>query len=229
MYYNYSFWRQLFNPASLTNILSKEYEDGAKIVGYKKALILIFLFTMAFFTARNIWGIGTESLTEVLVVAGEDRYVVARLLSLAGALLFGLGFWAFHYYILSYVITALTEIPVKWVKKVQLYVLFFIVLEKVLTFVVFAIAGFNTPFTFFSLAPMIAYIYYNEFLLFFLNQLTVATLVTVAVQYRFFSQWIDSSKKALFIKLILIQVTIAIAVAALSVLPIVHWIERGLS
>ena len=136
LYYNYSFWRQLFNPASLTNILSKEYEDGAKIVGYKKALILIFLFTLTFFTARNIWGIGTESLTEVLVVSGEDRYIVARLLSLAGALLIALGFWLFHYYIMSYVITALTEIPVKWVQKVQLYVLFFIVLENIRLFLI---------------------------------------------------------------------------------------------
>lgn len=229
LYYNYSFWRHLTNPSSLTFLLSKEYEKDAKIVGYKKSLLFVFLFTILFFTARNVWGLGTEGLTEVLVVNGEDRYIVARLLSLAGALLMCIAFWLFHYYGVSYIISALTELPMQWIQKVQLYVIFFIVLEKVLTSIVFAIAGFNTPFTFFSLAPMTAYIYYHEFLLFFLNQLTVATLVTVFVQYKFFSQWIEGNKNPLLLKLILIQLTIAIAVAAISVLPIFHWIERGLS
>lgn len=217
------------NPSSLTFLLSKEYEEDAKILGYKKCLLFVFLFSLLFYTVRNVWGLGTESLTEILLATGEDRYVVARIFSLAGAVLIAIGFWVFHYYIISYIIAALTELPMKWIQKVQLYVIFFIVLEKVLTFIVFAIAGFNTPFTFFSLAPMTAYIYYHEFLLFFLNQFTVATLVTVFVQFKFFSQWIEGNKKTLLVKLILIQVTIAIAVAALSVLPIVQWLERGLS
>ena len=229
MFYDYSFWRTLANPSHLTHLLSMEYEEGAKIRGYKKALLFIFLFTVLLFGLRNILGVGTESLTELLVASSDDRYIVARLFSLAGALIMALVFWAFHYYVVAYAISALTELPFKWVQKVQLYVIFFIVLEKVLTFIVFVIAGFNTPFTFFSLAPMTAYIYYNEFLLFFLNQLTVATLVTIFIQYKFLRPWIESNHKTLLLKLILIQFTIALAIAALSVFPIIHWIERGLS
>ncbi|MER2000771.1 MAG: amino acid transporter [Lysinibacillus sp.] len=173
-------------------------------------------------------GIGTEPLTALIASDFTDTYIVARLFSLAGTIIVALLFWGFHYYLLAYVIAALTELPFKWVQKVQLYVILFIVLEKSITLLAFTIVGFNTPFTFFSLAPMTAYIYYHEFLLFFLNQLTVATLVTIFVQYTFFKQWVEQ-KKNLLLKLILIQLTIAFVVAVISILPIIHWIERGLS
>lgn len=228
MLYDYSFWRHLVQPSSLVHILQKEYEDEAKIRGYKKSLWSVFLFTIIYFVVRNLIGIGTEPLTELIATDFTDTYIVARLFSLAGTIIVALLFWFFHYYLLAYVIAALTELPFKWVQKVQLYVILFIVLEKSITLLAFTIAGFNTPFTFFSLAPMTAYVYYHEFLLFFLNQLTVATLVTIVVQYTFFKQWIDQ-KNNLLLKLILIQLTIALVVAAISILPIIHWIERGLS
>lgn len=228
MLYDYSFWRHLIQPSSLVHILQKEYEDDAKIRGYQKSLWSVFLFTIIYFIARNMIGIGTEPLTALIASDFTDTYIVARLFSLAGTIIVALLFWGFHYYLLAYVIAALTELPFKWVQKVQLYVILFIVLEKSITLLAFTIVGFNTPFTFFSLAPMTAYIYYHEFLLFFLNQLTVATLVTIFVQYTFFKQWVEQ-KKNLLLKLILIQLTIAFVVAVISILPIIHWIERGLS
>ena len=226
--YDFTFWRHLVQPTSLTNLLNKEYEEGITIRGYKKSLYLIFFFTLVYYIVRNLLGIGTEPLTELLATDMNDLYVVARLLSLAGTIVIAILFWILHYYVISYTIAALTELPIKWVQKIQLYVIFFIVLEKALTLVAFTIAGFNTPFTFFSLAPMTAYIYYDEFLLFFLNQLTVATLITVVVQYKFLSNWIDH-KKTLLAKLVLLQLTIALIVAVISILPIFSWIERGLS
>lgn len=229
MIYDFSFWRHLVQPSNFTFLLNKEYEEEATIRGYKRSLTFVFLFTLLYFVIRNIWGINTESLTQLLATGLDDRYVVARLFSLAGAIILAILFWLFHYYGIPYVIASLTELPFKWIQKVQLFVIFFIVLEKALTFIVFAIAGFNTPFTFFSLAPMTAYIYYHEFLLFFLNQLTVATLVTVFIQYKFLSGWSEDSKKGLILKLILIQVTIALVTAVISILPIFDWIERGLS
>jgi len=121
----------------------------------------------------------------------------------------------------------LTNIDYDWIRKIQLYVIFFIVLEKLLTVIIFAIAGYSTQFTMFSLAPMMAYVYYHDYLLFFLNQLTVASIIAVWIQYIFLSNWTDRPKALLF-KLILIQIVLASLVALYSILPVLTWIEGWL-
>ena len=204
-------------------------EQLEKIRGYKRALWMLFLTTLLFFAVRNIWGMHTEGLTALLANGLDDRYMFARLISLGGAILWAISFFIFHYFVITYLLHLLTDLPFKWIQKVQLYVIAFIVLEKVITFIVFAIAGFTTPFTFFSLAPMTAYFYQHEFLLYFLNQLTVATVISVFIQYTFLSQWEEESKKALLAKLILVQIGFALIVAIISVLPIFKWIEGGLA
>ncbi len=228
MVLDYRFWHFLMNPSSLTYALEQQ-EQSAKLRGYKKCLTLIFLATLAVFAIRNIWGMHTEGLTTLFAQGLDDRYIFARLISLSGALLWAIGFFAFHYIVFSYVLHAITDIPVKWIAKVQLYTIFFILLEKLITFAVFAIAGFTTPLTFFSLAPMTAYFYQEEFVLFFLNQLSVATFIMVVIQYKFLSQWYEGNKKSLLVKLIVIQIVLALIIAGISMLPVYGWIQGGLS
>lgn len=227
MLYEYKFWHQLAHPSSLAYSLENS-EDG-NLKGYKKAFIGIFGLTLLFFIIQNIWGVNTEELTFLLATEEVDRYSFARLLSLGGAILFGIGFFVFYYYIITYFIHLLTEIPYKWIKKVQLYVIGILVIEKIVELIVFAIAGFATPFTMFSLAPMVAYVYYHDYLLYFLNSLTVGTFAAIAVQYVFLSQWVEeTSKKSLLFKLILIHIVIAVVVAIYNILPITDWLKGGL-
>lgn len=223
--YEYKFWQQLSQPSHLTHSLENS-EDG-KLQGYKKCLWIIFSFTFLFFIARNFWGMNTVDLTALLVNGEGDLYSFARMMSLIGAALAGILFFTFHYYGVTYIIYLFTDIPYRWIQKVQLYVIGVIVLEKIVTMVVFAIAGFATPYTFFSLAPMMAYVYYQDYLLYFLNQLTVASVVTIWIQYTFLSKW-DTRPKALLVKLIIIQVVLAALVALFSMLPLSTWIEGWL-
>ena len=226
MLYKYKFWHQLGNPSSLSHSLANS-EDG-KLKGFKKAFWGIFGFTLLFFIVKNIWGVNTDELTYLLATEEVDRYSFARLISLGGAVLFGIVFFVIHYYVITYFISLLTEIPYKWVQKVQLYVIGILVLEKVLELIIFAIAGFATPFTMFSLAPMTAYLYYHDYLLYFLNSLTVGTVIAVWVQYMFLSQWAEDGKKSLLFKLILMHVVIAIIVAIYNILPFAEWLEGGM-
>ena len=223
--YEFKFWQQLSQPSLLTYNLEKS--ENGRFIGYKKWVWIIFGFTLVFFIARNIWGMNTSDLTAYLVNGEGDLYSFARMMSLIGAAGAGILFFIFHYYFITYVIHLLTDIPHRWIQKVQLYVIGVIILEKLLTMVVFAVAGFATPFTFFSLAPMMAYVYYHDYLLFFLNQLTVATIVTVWIQYTFLSQW-SKRPKALLGKLIVIQVVLTALVALCSILPVFTWIEGWL-
>ena len=148
MIFQYKFWHILFHPSSLTYMLEHE-EQFEKIRGYKKALWMLFFTTLLFFAVRNIWGMHTEGLTTLLANGLDDRYMFARLISLGGAVLWAIAFFIFHYFVITYLLHLLTDLPFKWIQKVQLYVIAFIVFENVITFIVFAIAGFTTPFTFF--------------------------------------------------------------------------------
>lgn len=203
-------------------------EQDVKIQGYKRSFWLIFLATIVIFAIRNIWGMHTEGLTTLFAEGLDDLYMFARLISLSGAVLWAIGFFLFHYFVLTYVLHLITDLPYKWLRKVQLYVIFFIIVEKFITFIVFAVAGFTTPFTFFSLAPMTAYVFDDVFALYFLNQLTVSTLVAVIIQYRFLSQWEEGSKRVLLTKLICVPIIVALIVAGISILPIYDWIQGGL-
>jgi len=226
MLYEYKFWYQLANPTSLSYSLQNS-EDG-KLLGYKRAFWGIFCFTLLFFIVRNLWGVNTDDLTYLLANQEIDRYSFARLVSLGSTILFGILFFVIHYYVITYFIHLLTEIPYKWIQKVQLYVIGILILEMAIALVIFAVAGFTTPFTMFSLAPMVAYLYYHDYLLYFLNGLTVGTVIAIWVQYMFLSQWVEGNKKPLLFKLILIQIAIAIIVALFSILPYAKWLEGGM-
>ena len=176
----------------------------------------MFGFTLLYFIIRNLWGMNTNHLTYLYANGELDQYSYARLISFVGAIVLGIVFFLFHYYVVPYIIFVFTQnIEFRWIQKVQLYVIPVIILEKLITIFVFAMFGFATPFTFFSLAPMVSYIYYEDVLLYFLNQLTVASVVTVWIQYTFLAQWEDR-KKALLVKLIIIQLVFAILVACFS-------------
>lgn len=222
----FHYWQQLSQPSRLTHNL--ESSDNGKLKGYIKWVAMVFGFTLFYFIVRNIWGMNTDGLTYLLVDGQYDQYRYARLISLVGAILTGIIYFLFYYYLIPAVLYTFTDnIPYRWIQKVQLYVIPVIIVEKFITLFVFSAAGFTTPFTFFSLAPMLSYVYYQEYILYFVNQLTIASVVTVFVQYAFISQW-TTRKKALLINLILIQIICAAIVAVISILPIVTWLEGWL-
>jgi len=65
--------------------------------------------------------------------------------------------------------------------------------------------------------------------LFTINQLTITTVLIISVQYLFLSKWEEeASKKMLVVKLIVVQLFMALFVGMISVLPIKEWIARGL-
>lgn len=226
MVYHFKFWHSLLNPSSLTYALEHrdEYE---KVRGYRLSFWLVFFSTILLFALRNIWGMNTSSLTSIFATGFDDRYIFARYISLGSSILWAIAFFCFHYFIISYFLHLLTELPFKWIQKAQLYVITFILIEKALTFLVFVMVGYATPYTFFSLAPMLFYFVQDEFLLYFINRLTVATGITILIQYRFCSYWDEGSRKVLMAKIIGIQIVLALIIVAISILPIFDWLTKG--
>lgn len=224
MFYHYKFWHSLKNPTYFTKIV----EEG-EIIGYKKRSLTVFILFILLFIAREFWGMGTETLTTLFAMDLHNEYYVARLLSMLGAILWAIVYFCFHYYGVTYLLHLLTDIPYTWIKKVQLYVVTFLLIEKTILFAVFYVTGYTTLFSFFSLAPLAVQVMSTDYVLFTLNQLTVATMLTIIVQFTFLSKWEEeASRKILLVKIIGIQLFMALFVGMISVLPIKEWITRGL-
>lgn len=224
MFYHYKFWHSLTHPSQFTDII-----ETGKVSGYKKRSFTVFMLFILLFAAREFWGMGTESLTTLFATDLHDDYYIARLLSMVGAILWAICYFSFHYYGVTYILHLFTEIPYKWIQKVQLYVVVFLLIEKAILFAVFYGVGYTTTFSFFSLAPLALQFIDNDVFLFFINQLTVATVLTIIVQYTFLSKWEEeTSRKALLAKIIFLQIIMAVFVGMISVLPLQEWLLRGL-
>lgn len=224
MFYHYKFWHSLTHPTYFTQIV-----ENGEITGYKKRSFTVFILFILLFAAREFWGMGTESLTTLFAMDFHDEYYVARLLSMVGAILWAILYFCFHYYGVTYLLHLFTEIPYKWIQTVQLYVVTFLLLEKAILFAVFYGVGYSTTFSFFSLAPLVQQFIDTDAVLFAINQLTVATVLTIVVQFTFLSKWEEeTSRKALLAKIIFLQIIMAIFVGMISVLPLQEWLIRGL-
>lgn len=228
MTYIFRFWYHLRHPDSLTLIVEREAEKH-KITGYRKAFYTILLLTIILFVTRDIWGMYTSRLTELYALGEFDRYMFARYISIIGAVLFSLLYFFFHYYFITYVLSLLTDLPFKSIQKVQLYVIAVFLLEKTIEFGIFAIAKFTTLYSPFSTTAIFAQFISDQWLLFFINQFTVATFIAIALQYIFLSKWMEEGYLALFIKILCLQIICGLIIAYLSTSPLFNWVVRGLS
>lgn len=224
MNYIFSYWKTLKNPSSLTELVQGEEDYPLK--GYKKAVWIVFILTILLYVIRDVWGIYTFQLTEILVSGQMDRYVLARLLSIVGAAIVGACYFLFQYYFVSYVLSLFTDIPFRWIQKVQLYVISIIITFKCLEFIIFIIVKYTTLFSPFSAAAIFAQFTTFSWTLFFINQLNIATFLTIVIQYLFLEHW-DENRKSLLFKLIIVQLLLAMAVATISITPFYEWIGRG--
>ncbi len=224
MFYHYKFWHSLTHPVTFTQAV-----EGGEIRGYKKRSLTVFMLFILLFAVREFWGMGTDSLTTLFAMNNQDEYYTARLLSMVGAVAWGILYYCFQYYGVTYMLYLLTDIPYKWIQKVQLYVMVFLLIEKAILFAVFYGVGYSTTFSFFSLAPIAQQFMDTDVVLFAINQLTVVTVLTIIVQFTFLSKWEEASdRKALIAKIIVIQVLMAVFVGMISVLPLQEWLTRGL-
>lgn len=226
MFYPYKFWHSLVNPSIFANVLDNDHE----VRGYKKRVAFIFVLTLLLFAARNFWGVGTEGLTGIFALGDNNTYATARILSLTGAIIFGAIYFAFHYFGISYALSILTEIPYAAVRRVQLFVIAFYLIEKTIVFAAFYNAGFTANLSFLSIAPIVAQFTTEDFVLFTLNQITLFSVIAIIIQYQFLNKFIEPAKhKGLLIRIIAVHAALAIIVGLLSALPLQEWLLRGLS
>ncbi|MFC7684616.1 hypothetical protein [Ureibacillus sp. GCM10028918] len=225
MDYQFRFWHSLLNPSKLAFALDNQEQDY-HIKGYRYRFYVLLGLTVLFFVVRGIWGMGTENLTHLFAANLEEEYIVSRYLSVIGAAIKGLLFFVFHYYFISLCLSILTDHSFKAISKIQLFVIASILVEKVIVFLVFSMSGFTTAISFLSLGPVSTYLTDDSFVIFFFNQLTIATAATIFIQYIFLSKWEEDGKGLLLAKIIAVQIFFALVTAAISILPLYDYISK---
>ncbi|QTD40788.1 hypothetical protein [Sporosarcina sp. Te-1] len=180
MFFDFKFWHHLTRPHELALSL-----QTATMRKYDIRVFFVFLAGLLIFTCRSIWGMGTESLTPLLATMSLEDYTLARIASLAGALIWALIYMAFHYYGIAYILSLITSIPFKRLLPLQLLVTGLLLMEKALVFFVFAVKGASASVSFLSFGPLAATVLENWYLILFLNQLTITGALIIAMQYRY--------------------------------------------
>lgn len=225
MDYQFRFWHSLFNPSKFAFALDNQ-DQGYQIKGYRMKFFVLFFVYIGFYIIRDLWGMGTDGLTYFSTSNLYEEYVVSRYLSILGAGIEGMLFFLFHYYIISFCLYVLTDLPFRSISKIQLFVITSILIEKVILFIVFVMVGYTTPLSFLSFGPLTSYLVDDSFVIYFLNQITVATVVTVVIQYVFISKWEEESKGILLTKIIIVQLFFALLTAAISVIPLKDYLLK---
>ncbi|CEG21965.1 hypothetical protein BN1080_00885 [Planococcus massiliensis] len=215
MIFDFKFWHYFTRQGELIHNLHE-----SEMRRFNQRLAWIFALGLLVFALREIWGMNTSSLTPYLAAGEWDTYTLARWTSLAGTLIWAGLYLAFHSYGVAYLFARITKMPWRSALVMQTYVLALLIIEKAITFVIFAVVGYTLPVSMLSFGPMAASFLDVPFLTFFFNQLTLFTALIVAVQYRYVRSFTEYSPKKVLFALILIHVVVALAVASFSLIPL---------
>ena len=215
MFFNFTFRHYLTNPHRLADDL-----QTSTIRGFRKRIVFVFLAGLLLFGARSWWGMGTESLTTLVVTSGTADFTLARFASLIGSLIWSLIYISFHFFGFAYIVHLLTKISYKKLLPIQLLVTSLLLMEKALIFLVFVSKGATANYSFLSFGPLAATYLESDYLILFLNQLTITTALIIALQFSFIRLFMGESKrKTLLWSLIGIHLLLAFMTAAIGFIP----------
>jgi hypothetical protein len=215
MVFDFKFWHYFTRQGELIHNL-----QNGEMRRFNKRLGWIIAFGILIFALREIWGMNTGTLTPYLAMGQWAEYTLARWTSLAGTLIWAGVYLAFHSYGTAFLFWKVLKMPWRAAIVMQTYVLGLLVIEKGLTFLIFALAGYTMPVSLFSFGPLAATFVSIPFLIFFFNQLTLFTSLIIAVQYRYIRSFTQYSPKLILLLLIVLHILAALAVASLSFVPI---------
>ena len=222
MFFEYRFWKYLFNQNELIGSLR-----DTKMHGFEKRVWLVAILGVVLFALRDIWGMHTEALTSLFVGGFEDTFVIARATSLIGAIIWSILYMAFHFFGIAFLLHKITNMELSKVAVIQLFVVALLLMEKAFVFLLYVVVGYTTDFSILSFGPLAATFLDSDFFTYFFNELSIITGLVIAIQFNFLRAFTEMSARNLLIILIAIQVILALFVAGIQVLPLEAWFEGG--
>jgi len=222
MFFEFRFWKYLFNQNELIGSLK-----DTKMHGFEKRVWLVALLGVVLFALRDIWGMHTEELTSIFVGGFEDTFVIARATSLIGSIIWSILYMAFHFFGIAFLLHKITNMELSKVAVIQLFVVVLLLMEKAFIFLLYVVVGYTTDFSVLSFGPLAVTFLDSDFFTYFFNELSIITGLVIAIQFRFLRAFTEMSARNLLIILIVIQVILALFIAGIQVLPLEAWFEGG--
>lgn len=215
MFFDYRFWHFLTRPFELASHL-----QTSTMRHFNKRLYIVFLTGIALFVLREVWGMGTETLTSLMTTMTTTDYIIARYASLAGTLLWSILYIAFQLFGIAWILSMLTKIQYRQLVPLQVLITGVLLMEKALIFIVFALQGASVSLSFLSFGPLAATVMGNSYLILFMNQLTITSALIITLQYRFIRGFlVDGRWKEHLWILIGLHVAMALITAAVAFIP----------
>ena len=216
MFFNFTLRHFLANPHYLAEQL-----QTSSMRGFEKRVLFVFLSGFVLFGIRSLWGINTASLTPILTTMTTADYTLARYASLFGSLGWSLIYVSFHLFGVAFVLNLVLKIPFKKLLPLQLLMTSLLLMEKALVSLVFMVKGVSANISFLSFGPLAATFLKTEYIILFMNQLTITTAIIVAFQYSFICSYTQlTRKKRLLWTLIGIHLVMALITAAVGFIPV---------
>ncbi|PIC64018.1 hypothetical protein CSV79_08850 [Sporosarcina sp. P13] len=227
MYSTYGYWRSLVYPDRLAGELGQ-----GTVTQFKRRVLGVFILGIILFIGRGMWGMNTDTMTYILANGTLDDYAIGRYTALLGSVLWSVLYISFHFWGVAWILRMITNIPFKPLLKLQLVVVGLLLFEKLINFLVFAIAGKVATVSILSFGPLAMTFLENWYIILFVNQLTIFSALIVAVQYRFisfykieadeydFGQASNQVPKNTIWLLIALQVVFALITAAIGFVPV---------
>ncbi|MET0785693.1 MAG: hypothetical protein ABWY25_03210 [Paenisporosarcina sp.] len=220
MIFDFRFWRYFSRQQELIDNLA-----NAQMRDFKTRVWMVGLLGLLLFAIRELWGMNTENLTSIFVVAGSDAYTIARMVSLLGILVWAFIYMAFHFFGIAFLLNKLTHIDLSKLAVLQLYVVAILLLEKALLYVIFILLGFTTPVSLFSFGPLAGTFLEQPFFIFFFNQLSIFTALIIALQIRFIRAFSDYKSSHIFLLVIAMHILMALITSAVGFIPLEEWVS----
>ncbi|MGB5944538.1 hypothetical protein [Paenisporosarcina sp.] len=218
MIFDFRFWRYLANQQELIDNLG-----FSTIRDFKKRVWMVGFFGLLLFIVQELWGMNTQQITSVYAAGGTDPFAIARLVSLAGIIIWAFLYLSFHFFGISFLLNKITGIELSKLAVLQLFVVGILLLEKALLFFIFVLLGVTTPVSLFSFGPLAATLLDHAFLVFFFNQLSIFTALIIALQVRFIRSFTEMNPRIIFLIIITIHIVMALITATVSILPLEEW------
>ena len=190
---------------------------------FKKRVWMVGILGLLLFVFQELWGMNTENITSLYAFGGSDTYIIARLASLIGIILWAIVYMSFHFFGIAYLLNKITGITLSKLAVLQLYVLAILLIEKALLFFIFILMGSTTPVSLFSFGPLAATFMDHPFLVFFFNQLTIFTALIIALQARFIRSFTEMNPRLILLILIALHLVMAFITSAVGLLPLDDW------
>lgn len=223
MFFEFRFWKYLFNRNDLIGSL----KEDATMRDFQSRVWFVAVFGVLLYALRDIWGINTEELTTLFVNGYEDTFTIARITSLIGSVIWSLLYMSFHFFVIAFILHKITKVELSKAAVLQLFVVALLLMEKAFNFFLYAVVGYTTDYSVLSFGPLAATFLEHSYFNHFFDELSLITALIIAIQFHFLRAFTTLSARNLFFILVVIQVILALITAGFEVLPIETLVEGG--